>query len=92
MQRQWKRLSQGIGDAPTLGAERNHDMAKKQTIEAHTCRECRFSYLMREDETDPLISECTITKEREVASSPVKCWHFKPRVEDAVINPMKYLK
>ena len=92
MQRQWKHLLQDIGDALTLGAEKNHNMPMKQTIEAHTCRECRFSYLMREDETDPLISECTITKEREVASTLIKCERFKPRVGNAVINPMKFLK
>lgn len=92
MRRQWKRLSQDIGDAPTLGASKKHNMAKKQTIEPHTCFECRFAYLMRSVPVNPIVSECTITKEREVASTLLKCEHFKPRVEEVIINPMKYLK
>jgi len=67
-------------------------MAKKQTIEPHTCYECRFAYLMQSIPVNPIISECSITKVREVASTLLKCEHFKPRVSDAVINPMKYLK
>ena len=86
------RLLLDIGDALMRGANKKHNMAKKQTIEPHTCYECRFAYLMREDEINPTVSECTITKEREVASTLLKCERFKPRVEDVVINPMKYLK
>ena len=67
-------------------------MAKKQTIEPHTCYECRFAYLMQSIPVNPIVSECTVTKVREVASTLLKCEHFKPRVSDAVINPMKYLK
>ena len=86
------RLLQGIGDALMRGAERKHNMAKKKTIEPHTCFECANAYLMRSIPANPIVSECTITKEREVASTLLKCEHFKPRVGDAVINPMKYLK
>ena len=67
-------------------------MAKKQVVEPHTCYECRFAYLMQSIPVNPIVSECSITKVREVASTLLKCEHFKPRVEDAVINPMKYLK
>ncbi|KGF24895.1 hypothetical protein [Prevotella histicola] len=66
-------------------------MAKKN-IEPHSCFECRFAYLMRSVPVNPIVSECTITKEREVASTLLKCEHFKPRVGEAVINPMKYIK
>lgn len=47
---------------------------------------------MRSTPVNPVVSECMITKEREVANSLVKCEYFKPRVGDAVINPMKYMK
>lgn len=66
-------------------------MAKKN-IEPHTCFDCKFGYLMRSIPVNPIVSECSITKVREVASTLLKCEYFKPRVEDAVINPMKYLK
>lgn len=85
------RLLQGIGDALMRGVERKNNMAKKN-IEPHTCFECRFAYLMRSIPVNPIVSECTVTKVREVASTLLKCEHFKPRVGDAVINPMKYLK
>lgn len=85
------RLLQGIGDALMRGVERKYNMAKKN-IEPHSCFECRFAYLMRSVPVNPIVSECTITKEREVASTLLKCEHFKPRVENVVINPMKYLK
>ena len=74
------------------GVVRKHNMAKKKTIELHTCFECRFAYLMQSTPVNPIVSECAITKEREVASTLLKCEHFKPRVSGAVINPMKYLK
>lgn len=85
------RLLQGIGGALMRGVERKHNMAKKN-IEPHTCFECRFAYLMQSIPVNPIVSECSITKVREVASTLLKCEHFKPRVEEVVINPMKYLK
>lgn len=85
------RLLLDIGDALMRGVERKHNMAKKN-IEPHSCFECRFAYLMRSVPVNPIVSECTVTKVREVASTLLKCEHFKPRVENVVINPMKYLK
>ena len=67
-------------------------MAKKQTIEPPTCYEGRFAYLMQSIPVNPIVSECTVTKVREVASTLLKSEDFKPRGSDAVINPMKYLK
>lgn len=64
----------------------------KKTIELHACLDCQFAHLMRSENRNPIVSECTITKEREVASTLLKCEYFKPRAGDAVINPMKYLK
>lgn len=67
-------------------------MGKSRKLEAHRCFDCKFGYLMRSIPVNPIVSECSITKVREVASTLLKCEHFKPRVGDAVINPMKYLK
>lgn len=92
MQRQRKHLSQGIGDAQMRGVDKKHNMAKKQTIEPHTCFECCFAYLMRSVPVNPIVSECTITKERNVARTPIKCQRFKNRIGCAKINPMKFLK
>ena len=74
------------------GVIKKYNMARKNAIEPHKCFNCKFSYLMRSTPVNPVVSECMITKEREVANSLVKCEYFKPRVGDAVINPMKYLK
>lgn len=67
-------------------------MKKKPIAQVYTCFQCQFAYLMRSAPRNPIVSECTITKEREVASTLLKCEYFKPRAGDAVINPMKYLK
>ena len=67
-------------------------MAKKKTIELHTCFECANAYLMRSVPVNPIVSECTITKEREVASTFLKCQYFKPKVGEAVIHPMIHCK
>ena len=67
-------------------------MSKKQLLIPHTCFECANAYLMRSEPVNPIVSECTITKEREVASTLLKCEHFKPRISGAVINPMINLK
>ena len=64
----------------------------KKTIELHACLGCQFAHLMRSENRNPIVSECRLTGEREVASTLLKCEYFKPRVGDAVINPMKYLK
>jgi len=64
----------------------------KKTIELHACLGCQFAHLMRSENRNPIVSECTITKEREVASTLLKCEYFKPRAGDVMINPMKYLK
>lgn len=67
-------------------------MSKKQLLIPHTCFECANAYLMRSEPVNPIVSECTITKEREVASTLLKCEHFKPRVSGVVINQMINLK
>lgn len=60
-------------------------------IEPNKCHDCRFAYLMKSDPYNPVVSECTITKQREVASSPIRCRLFKKRVAAVEIHPMKYL-
>lgn len=54
--------------------------------------ECGNAYCMRSDRHDPVVSECTITKEREVASVKRVCRHFKPLIGEVEIHPMIYLK
>ena len=63
-------------------------MDKARTIEAHTCFECCHAYLMRSSPNDPIVSECSITKQREVASTPIRCRNFKQRLGDVTIHPM----
>lgn len=63
-------------------------MDKARTIEAHTCFECSHAYLMRSSPNDPIVSECSITKQREVASTPIRCRNFKQRTREAEIHTM----
>lgn len=85
-------LLQGIGDVLTHGVIKKYSMGRKNAIDPHKCFDCKFSYLMQSMPVNPIVSECTITKIREVASSPIKCEHFKPRIDAVQINPMKYIK
>lgn len=57
------------------------------------CRRCSNAYLMQSDKTNPIVSECTLTKERFVASTPhiEKCG-FKENKEESIIHEMIYLK
>lgn len=64
-------------------------MSKKATIQPHTCFECALAHLMRSAPHNPVVAECTITHERNVASTLIPCRHFKQRVGEAEINPMK---
>lgn len=85
-------LLQGIGGALMHGVIKKYNMARKNAIEPHKCFDCKFSYLMQSIPVNPIVSECTITKIREVASSPIKCEHFKARIDAVQVNPMKYIK
>lgn len=58
----------------------------------HSCIECGNAYCMRSDRHDPVVAECKVTKEREVASVKRVCRHFKPLIGEVEIHPMIYLK
>lgn len=69
---------------------------KKETkVEAkdRICLKCIYAYLMQSSKTDPIVSECTKTKERFVASTPhcEKC-SFQENKEEPIIHEMIYLK
>lgn len=67
-------------------------MDKARTIEAHTCFECSRAYLMKSVPYNPVVAECTITHQREVASTLIRCPNFKQRAGEAEIKSMKFLK
>ena len=67
-------------------------MKKKPIAQVYTCFQCQFAYLMRSAPHNPIVSECSLTGERNVARTPIKCQHFKQRVSSAEINPMKSCK
>lgn len=67
-------------------------MSKKQLLIPHTCFECHFAFLMQSSPHNPIVSECSKTKQREVASVLLKCQYFKPKVGEAVIHPMIHCK
>lgn len=53
------------------------------------CKNCVYSYLMQDSKVNPIVSECSKTKERFVASSPhIKDCGFKERKEEMVIHEM----
>ena len=64
----------------------------KKTIELHACLGCQFAHLMRSDNRNPIVSECKLTGEREVASTLLKCEYFKPLNGKVEIYPMINLK
>ena len=63
-------------------------IGSKHIINTHSCYQCSHAYLMRSSPNDPIVSECLITKQREVASTPIRCPHFKQRLGDVTIHPM----
>ena len=63
-------------------------MSKKATIQANTCYQCCHAYLMRSVPHNPIVSECSITKQREVASTHIRCRNFKQRTREAEIHTM----
>lgn len=58
-----------------------------------TCMRCSNAYLMQSSKENPIVAECTKTKERFVARSPhcKKCF-FEERKEEAIIHEMIFLK
>ena len=63
-------------------------MSKKIVRQPHKCYDCEHAYLMQSVFNNPVVSECTITYEREVANTPIKCQYFKQRAVKAEIHPM----
>lgn len=58
-----------------------------------TCSKCAFAYLMQNGKENPIVSECTKTKERFVASSPhSEICFFQETKEEQVIHEMIFLK
>lgn len=66
---------------------------EKVDFKNRICRNCVYSYLMQSDKNNPIVSECTRTNERFVASTPHsnECG-FKENKEEVVIHKMIYLK
>ena len=66
---------------------------EKVELTERICKKCSNAYLMQSDKTNPIVSECTLTKERFVASTPhaEKCG-FKENKEETIIHEMIYLK
>lgn len=63
-------------------------IGSKHIINTHSCYQCSHAYLMRSNPNDPIVSECLITQQGEMASTPIKCVHFKPRIGDVKIHLM----
>ena len=63
-------------------------MGKERKIEPHTCFECFSACLMKSSPHNPVVAECAITHERNVASTLIPCRHFKQRVGKEEIHPM----
>lgn len=61
---------------------------KKTSILSYTCFQCDNAYLMRSEVNNPVVSECQITRQREVANTRIECPYFKKRIEEAEIHSM----
>lgn len=66
---------------------------EKVALKDKICRRCVYAYLMQSSKVNPIVSECTKTKQRFVASSPhsEECG-FKENKEEITIHEMIYLK
>ena len=49
-----------------------------------------MAHLMRSAPHNPVVAECAITHERNVASTLIPCRHFKQRVGEAEIHTVNY--
>ena len=57
------------------------------------CLNCKHAYLMRSQPCNPIVAECTKSKERFVAKTPqTKKCEFEMRVGEIVIHEMIFLK
>lgn len=57
------------------------------------CLKCIYAYLMQNSKTNPIVSECTKTKERFVASTPhCENCSFQENKEEPIIHKMILLK
>ena len=75
----------------TIAPKKKKDV--KIELTERICRKCSNAYLMQSSKTNPIVAECTKTKERFVARSPhcKKCF-FEERKEEAIIHEMIFLK
>ena len=64
---------------------------KKQKSEPVRCYDCKLAYLMQSVKYNPIVAECSITKERNVSSTLLFCNIFKERKEEPTIHKMIYL-
>lgn len=65
---------------------------EKTDFKDRICKRCVHSYLMQSDKTNPIVSECTKTKERFVASTPhVEKCGFEENKSEPIIHEMIYL-
>ena len=56
------------------------------------CKNCKHAYLMRSQSCNPIVAECTKTKERFVAKTPqIDNCAFEMRVSEMVIHEMIFL-
>ena len=56
------------------------------------CLNCKHAYLMRSQSCNPIVAECTKTKERFVAKTPqIDNCAFEMRVGEMVIHEMIFL-
>jgi hypothetical protein len=66
---------------------------EKVAIEDKKCKNCKFAYLMQSRPVNPVVCECTKTKERFVASTihSEDCG-FETNTESNIIHPMIFIE
>lgn len=64
-------------------------MARTKEVILAKCGECKYAYLMRSSEQNPIVSLCTYDNDtRQVASTVHQCFHFKGGHNDKTIHEM----
>ncbi len=61
---------------------------KKKIKRKRTCIGCANAYLMRSQPHNPIVAECSVTHQREMADTTRECEGFKPKFGEIKIHPM----
>lgn len=63
-------------------------MGRKKELQFRICYDCANAHLMQWAD-DPVVAECGVNHERQVASTLLPCFNFKNRLGEPIIEKRK---